>query len=108
VAWYTSESDIQEIGLLMNDIRSGRISRNKNYFTLAEVQAWNRFRRAKLLMSLVDDLNRTAAVAGNEIKVDRRVPLIEIKLYNPGLKYRRIVTITEAELNLIKSQIPLT
>lgn len=88
----------------MDDIRSGRISRNKNYFTLSEVKALKRFRRAKLLMSLIDDLNRTSTVFGNKIEVERGKSLIEIRLFNPGLKYRRKVTITEAELKLIKTQ----
>lgn len=92
----------------MDDIRSGRISRNKNYYTLTEVKAFQRFRRAKLLMSLIDDLNRTAIVNGNTIEVENGDPLVEIKLFNPILKYRRRVKITKAELELIRSQTGLT
>lgn len=80
------------------------MSRNRNYFTLTEVTAYQRFRRAKLLISLIDDLNHTATIHGNTIEVKRAKALVEIQLFNPILKYRRKVTITEAELILIRSQ----
>jgi hypothetical protein len=101
---YSSDLDIQKIDTMINDIRTGRISRNKNYFTLMEVKAYHRFKRAKLLISLIDDLNHTATIRGNTIEVKRAKTLVEIQLFNPILKYRRKITITEAELNLISSQ----
>ena len=104
----SSEIDIKEISSLIDDIEAGRMSRNKNYFTLIEFKAFRRFKRAKLLMSVIDDLNRTAAVTGNKIEYKMGERLVEIKLFNPILKYRRKVTITEAELNLIKSKTGLT
>ncbi len=104
----SSELDVQEISNLIDDILAGRISRNKNYFTLTEVREFHRFKRAKLLMSIIDDLNHTATVSGNKIEVRKGDVLVEIRLFNPILKYRRKVTITEAELNLIKSRTGLT
>ena len=101
---YSAHLDIQEIGSLIQDIQAGRISRNKNYFTLTEIKAYHRFKRAKLLISIINDLNKTAAVLGNKIRVDRGNELIEIQLFNPAMRYNRRVTITEAELNLIKAQ----
>lgn len=101
---YSTQLDIQEIGSLIHDIQAGRISRNKNYFTLIEIKAYHRFKRAKLLISVINDLNKTAAVQGNKIRVARENELIEIRLFNPILRYNRRVTITEAELNLIKAQ----
>ncbi|MBT4089312.1 MAG: hypothetical protein HOE30_12560 [Deltaproteobacteria bacterium] len=101
---YSSQLDIQEINSLIHDIQSGRVSRNKNYFTLTEVKAYHRFKRAKLLISIIDDLNFTASVLGNKIEVEKGNEMIEIRLFNPILRYRRRVIITEAELNLIRSQ----
>ena len=101
---YTSKEDIEDIRALMQDITEGKISRNKNYFTLSKTHEFNLFKRAKLLMSLIEDLGRTAKITGNKIEVDRQGTTIEIKLFNPILKYNRTVSITEAELELIKSQ----
>ena len=105
---YSSDLDIQKINTLIEDIRSGRISRNKNYFTLTEVTAFSRFKRAKLLMSLIDDLNYTATVFGNNIEVVKGSTLFEVRLFNPILKYRRRVTISEAELDIIRSRTGLS
>ncbi len=101
---YSSQLDIQEISSLIHDIRSGRMSRNKNYFTLAEVKAYHQFKRAKLLISIIDDLNYTASVRGNKIEVEKGIDRIEIRLFNPIMRYNRKVMITEAELNIIQSE----
>ncbi len=101
---YSSQSDIQKINSLIHDIQAGRVSRNKNYFTLAEAKAYHQFKRAKLLISIINDLNFTASVAGNTIELEKEDKMIEIRLFNPILRYRRRVMITEAELSLIKSQ----
>ncbi len=87
----------------MTDIREGKISRNKNYFTLAKNKEFNRFKRAKLLVSLLEDLNRTAKITGNKIETTNKDGLIEIMLFNPTLKYNRKVVVTDAELELLKS-----
>ena len=76
---YTSKDDIENIGKLMQDIREEKISRNKNYFTLSKIKEHNLFKRAKLLISLVDDLNRTMKITGNKIDMSRQSNLIEIK-----------------------------
>ncbi|MCG8336782.1 MAG: hypothetical protein MJE63_19930 [Proteobacteria bacterium] len=101
---YSSKEDIEDISALMKDIQEGKISRNKNYFTLAKNKEFNRFKRAKLLISLLEDLNRTAKITGNKIEVARNEGLVEIKLFNPTLKYNRKVLVTEAELELLTSQ----
>ncbi|MCP4753471.1 MAG: hypothetical protein GY866_21485 [Proteobacteria bacterium] len=88
----------------MHDIQEGKISRNKNYYTLAKAKEFSRFKRAKLLISLIEDLKRTSAINGNKIEVEKNEGLIEIKLFNPILKYNRKVIVTEAELNLLMSQ----
>jgi hypothetical protein len=102
---FHSQADITEIGNLIRDIQSGKISRNKNYYTLARMDAYQRFKRAKLLISLLDDINKTAAVAGNEIILDQQQDCVEISLSNPQLKYNRKATITLPEFNLIRSQL---
>ncbi|NQU64508.1 MAG: hypothetical protein HQ517_09530 [SAR324 cluster bacterium] len=80
------------------------MSRNKNYYTLAEVKAYHRFKRAKLLISVIDDLNYTATVLGNKIEIEKGIDMFEIRLFNPIMSYNRKVMITEAELNIIKSE----
>ncbi len=101
---YTSKKDIEDISTLMQDIREGKFSRNKNYYTLAKADEFNRFKRAKLLISLIEDLNRTAKITGNKIEVSKQKDLIEIMLFNPVLKYNRKVIVTSEELDLLMSQ----
>ncbi len=101
---YNSKIDIEEIGDLMHNIRIGKISRNKNFYTLAEAKEFNRFKRAKLLISLLEDLNNTSTINGNRIEVNKNEDLIEISLFNPILKYNRRVVVTDAELGLLRSQ----
>ncbi len=101
---YNSKNDIEDISILMQDIREGKISRNKNYYTLAKNKEFNLFKRAKLLLSLIEDLNRTAKIRGNTIEISRKDEQVEIKLFNPTLKYNRKVVVSSAELELITSQ----
>lgn len=101
---YTSPEDVKEIFVLMQDIREGKISRNKNYYTLAKSKEYNRFKRAKLLISLIEDLEKVAIVSGGKVDLGKNEDLVEVSLYNPSLKYTRKVCLTEAELDLIKSQ----
>ena len=56
------------------------------------------------MISLVEDLNRTAKITGNKIETNVTDGLVEIMLFNPTLKYNRKVVVTEAELELLKSQ----
>ena len=104
----SSEIEIHAISSLIDEIRSGRISRNKNFFTFNEAQKFKQYKRAKLLMSVIEDLKQTANVTGNEIVVKKEESRVEIRLFNPILKYRRLVFISEAELDIIKSQTNLT
>jgi len=98
---YTSKEDIDEISSLMRDIKDGKISRNKNYYTLAKSKEFNRYKRAKLLISLTEDLGRTAEITGNKIKIRKENGTVEISLFNPIMKYNRKVVVTEAELRLL-------
>ena len=89
---------------LIIDIQDGKISRNKNYYTLAKSKEYNRFKRAKLLLSLQEDLEKTAVVEGGEIKLLNIDDSIQVGLFNPSLRYNRTVVLSEAELDLLKSQ----
>ena len=101
---YNSEKDIQMISDLIVDIQEGKISRNKNYYTLAKSKEYNRFKRAKLILSLKEDLEKTVRVGGGKIEINRNDDTIEVNLYNPSLKYNRRVSLSNAELDLLKSQ----
>ncbi len=100
---YTSKEDIEQISALMQDIQEGKISRNKNYYTLAKSKEYSRFKRAKLLISLLEDLEKTADVDQHQIKVDSKRGNREVYLYNPTLKYTRKVSLSPAELELVKA-----
>ena len=101
---YCSPSDIQAIRSLMSDIKAGRISRNKNFFTLAKEEEFQRFKRAKLLLSLLSDLESTSLVQGNSMGIETKPNQVEVFLHNPMLKYRRRVALSAAELRLIQDQ----
>lgn len=102
---YTNPTDIKELGLLMGDIAEGKVSRNKNFYTLARAKEYNRFRRAKLLLSLVEDLERTLEVPGNEVGAENSGHgAVEVFLYNPSLRYNRRVTLSIAELELVRQK----
>ncbi|MDT8446465.1 MAG: hypothetical protein RRB13_06160 [bacterium] len=97
-----TSTEIEQLGLLMGDIAEGRVSRNKNFYTLARAKEYNRFKRAKLLLSLVEDLERTCEVPGNRIGADIIEDSVEVFLYNPSLCYNRRVMLSRAELDLIR------
>jgi len=101
---YETSGDILKLSLLMGDILEGKISRNKNFYTLAKAKDYYRFKRAKLLLSLVEDLNRTIEVPGNEIGTHHQSDHVEVFLYNPSLKYNRRVILSEPELELVAKQ----
>lgn len=101
---YHSKIDIKQISGLIEDIQAGRISRNKNYFTLAKAEEFSRFKRAKLLISLLEDIEKTALVQGNKIATNKGSDYMELSLYNPELRYNRRVLLSEAELELVKSR----
>lgn len=100
---YSSKEDIERISCLIQDIKERKISRNKNYLTLANAEDYNRFKRAKLMISLLEDLKKTSQINGNRIEIKKKGTLVEISLFNPVLKYNRKVVVTDAELKLIKS-----
>ena len=101
---YTTKPDINEICYLIEGIREGRISRNKNFFTLSKAREFQLFKRAKLLISLIEDLKRTDKINGNRIEAKLAENIIEVSLFNPVLSYHRRVFISKAELDLIQSQ----
>jgi hypothetical protein len=102
---YTSEEDIEKISSLMVDIQQGKISRNKNYYTLAKAEEYNRFRRAKLLISLLEDLEKARGIDSHKISIKSKQEQSEVFLYNPVLKYSRKIILSNAELELIKSKV---
>ncbi len=95
--------EIQEIHNLILGIRSGKLSRNKNFYTLAKSREYNRFKRAKLLISLLDDLDQTALVAGSDIHIESIEDGFFVFLYNPLLRYNRRVCVSQRELKLLSS-----
>jgi len=101
---YTSKEDIEKISTLMQDIQEGKISRNKNYYTLAKSKEYSRFKRAKLLISLLEDLEKTADINEHKIAIEAKRDAFQVSLYNPTLKYTRKVILTPAELELVKSK----
>lgn len=103
---YDSMNDIEEISLLMGDIQEGKVSRNKNFYTLAKAKEYNRFKRAKLLLSLLEDLEQTDQIEGSRIKVEAQTQAqcMAISLYNPNLKYNRTVLVSKEELELLNSR----
>ena len=101
---YNSEKDIRMILELIVDIQEGKISRNKNYYTLAKSKEYNRFKRAKLILSLKEDLEKTKNIDGCKIEISSKNGTMEVNLYNPLLKYSRRVSLSKAELDLLKSQ----
>lgn len=101
---YSSKEDIQKILDLMIDIQEGKISRNKNYYTLAKSKEYNRFKRAKLILSLKEDLDKAAETGDGKIALNDSEKGIEVSLYNPALKYNRKVILSSAELELLKTQ----
>ena len=88
----------------MIDIQEGKISRNKNYYTLAKSKEYNRFKRAKLILSLKEDLDKAADIDGGKVDLNDSEKGIEVSLYNPSLKYNRKVILSSAELELLKTQ----
>ena len=106
---YQSHGDIKELSLLMVNILEGKVSRNKNFYTLAKAKEYHRFKRAKLLLSLVEDLEQAIDVPGYEIGTHYQPDCVEIFLYNPSLKYNRRVMVSQEELELLrqKTQIKL-
>ena len=101
---YNSEEDIRMILDLIVDIQEGKISRNKNYYTLAKSKEYKRFKRAKLILSLKEDLEKTKSVGVGKIEVNQDNGNVVVKLDNPLLKYNRKVSLSQAELDLLKSQ----
>jgi len=100
---YQSKGDIKEIQHLILEIRSGRVSRNKNFFTLSKAREFSRFKRAKLLISLVEDIERTLLVEGNQIRVNEESDHMSLSLFNPLLRYNRKVYLSKPELKLLSS-----
>ena len=88
----------------MTHIQDGKISRNKNFFLLEKISEYKRFRRAKLFLSLLDDLHITAVTKGNAIEIIEKRGQAQIHLFNPILRYRRKIKVSSAELNLLKTK----
>lgn len=100
---YSSKKDIDKIGSLMKHIQEGKISRNKNFFQLRKLGEYKRFRRAKLFLSLLDDLRIISSIKGNTIEVIEESENVQINLFNPTLRYHRKMMLSSAELRLLQS-----
>ncbi len=101
---YKSKIDIEKIGSLMRHIQDGKVSRNKHFFQLRNIGEYKRFRRAKLFLSLLNDLHNTSKVTGNTIEIIEESDEVQIKLFNPDLRYKRKIRLSNAELRLLKSK----
>ena len=101
---YSNEEDVNQILNLMKGLQEGSISRNKNFYTFAEIGEFNRFKRAKLFLSLIEDINSTEQIKDSRVWVNDKEELLEVNLYNPVLKYRRRVLMTEKELSMLSTQ----
>ena len=100
---YNSKKDIDKIDSLMKHIQDGKVSRNKHFFQLLKLGEYRRFRRAKLFLSLLDDLRVTSSVRGNTIEIIEESENVQINLFNPSLRYHRKITLSSAELRLLRS-----
>jgi len=99
----------------MESYQKGLVSRNKFFFRFETNRKENNFyRRAKLFLSLIDDLKTTISIQNHKIRVEKGKHHYEITLYNPQLRYHRKVCLSEAELAFFIDrtkgllQIPLT
>ncbi|MDX2471605.1 MAG: hypothetical protein QNL04_13625, partial [SAR324 cluster bacterium] len=86
---FESQKDIKELQSLMTGIASGEISRNKNFDSLKKKREYSCFKRAKLLISVLEDLKVTQETQGCKIEVLRDKEHFLLALYNPKLKYNR-------------------
>ena len=103
-AVYWDKGDLVVLGLLMLDITEGRASRNKNFYSLTNKRERRRFKRAKLLLSLSNDLIEASQIPGNQIGTHCTGDIVEVFLHVPTLKYRRQVWISKGELDLIRQK----
>jgi len=101
---YEKQGDIAVLNSLMLDISERKVSRNRNYFTFAQPQEHRRFRRAKLLLSLVEDIKRTILSPGHQVQTHMVKGCVELSLHDPSLHYRRHVLLSQGELGLISQQ----
>lgn len=98
---YGAPEDVRKIKEMIENVQGGKISRNRNYYTLEEVGQYNRFKRAKLFLSLMDDIEVASQQEASRIWVDEMDGVFAIHLYNPVLKYKRTVVTTSAELQML-------
>ena len=101
---FENQKDIKEIQSLMAGITSGTVSRNKNFDSLTKKREYSRFKRAKLLISVLDDLEKSQETQGSTIEVVKDQKHFFLKLYNPKLKYNRQVPLSQAEITLLSQK----
>ena len=100
---YTAEKDIEKIRDLMHSVQKGTVSRNKNFYILKEKKKENSlFRRAKLFLSLLNDLDSTMVIENHRIWITPQQENYEINLFNPSLRYHRKVQMSKEELNILR------
>jgi len=100
---YKAKKDIDKIGTMMKHIQEGKLSRNKHFFSLKRITEYRCFRRAKLFLSVLEDLRTTSSVEGNSIEIIEKQDQVQLNLFNPNLRYSRKIHLTNAELKLLTS-----
>jgi len=101
---YEKKGDISILNRLMLDISQRRVSRNRNFYTLAQPTEHRRFKRAKLLLSIVEDIKRTVTIPGYKVQTQQVHGAVELSLHDPSLHYHRQVLLSPGELGLIAKQ----
>lgn len=101
---FETHKDIEEVQDLMTGIASGQISRNKNFDTLTKKREYSRFKRAKLLISILDDLEISQETQGSKIEVSQVKEQFFLSMYNPKLRYNRKVPLSRAEITLLSQK----
>ena len=104
VVLFTTKGDIEELQVLMTGIAKGEISRNKNFYSLTRLREFNRFKRAKLFISLVEDIKKAKEYQGSKVEVTELQGNYFLQLYNPLLKYNRKMPLSKEELSLISRE----
>ena len=92
----------------MTGIATGEISRNKNFYSLSRLKEFNRFKRAKLFISLVEDIKIANESQGSRVEVTQLQGNYFLQLYNPSLRYNRKVPLSKEELSLISTETKIT
>ncbi|MGK0289092.1 MAG: hypothetical protein ACI86H_000517 [bacterium] len=100
IVWNSTE--VKEIFSLMKEIENGSFSRNKNFFQLKDHNHYQKFKRAKLLLSLKEDIKKTNSKGNIEVK--RTTQGVQLHLYDPTISYQRTFLMNNDELLMLSQQ----